>query len=117
MNGAPIVGVWYRSVSEAVNGGPGMFEIYGLAPGSVCSLETALQRSTSTIKRPWSEPSGAASRAVSRTPPITTSCIRMAASAGYTPLNASSWAQNGDPELMRGLTWDVTDRQAKRVPG
>jgi PAS domain S-box-containing protein len=113
-----LVGSWdWHIPTNTATWSAGMYEIYGLAPGSGCSLETALQRlyidDQATVER-------TIRRSLTSGEPYTADHrivhpdggIRWLHSAGRVFLD-----QHGDPERMRGLTWDVTDRPAKRVPG
>ncbi len=113
-----LVGSWdWHIPTNTATWSEGMFEIYGLAPGSAFSLETGLQRlyvdDRAAVERAirrsltLAEPYSADHRIVHPD-----GGIRWLHSAGRVFLG-----DNGDPQQMRGLTRDVTDRPENHFPG
>ncbi len=112
------VGSWeWRISSNTATWSPGIFEIYGLAPMLECNLETARQRCYAkdrvvverAIQRSVTggEPYNVDHRIVH---PI--GGIRWLHCAGRVFLD-----RNGNPQELRGLTWDITELPGYRVPG
>lgn len=112
------VGSWeWRISSNTVTWSPGMFEVYGLPPTPGCNLEAAQQRCYAedrvvveqAIQRSFTggEPYNADYRIVH---PIDE--IRWLHSTGRVFLDGK-----GNPQEMRGLTWDITGQPGRRVSG
>jgi PAS domain S-box-containing protein len=106
-----LVGSWDWDISQdSATWSQGMYEIYGLEPGTAHTLDIALQRiheddrAAVTEAIEWALATGesyAASHRIVRPDGV----VRWLYSAGRVFIG-----EDGEPERMRGLTWDVTDR-------
>lgn len=113
-----LVGSWdWHIPANTATWSDGMFEIYGLPPGETGNLETALQRL-------YVDDQTAVERAIRRS--LTTAEPYTADHRIVHPDGRICWLhsagrvfldKDGDPQRMRGLTWDVTERPGSRVPG
>ncbi|HEV7828338.1 MAG TPA: PAS domain-containing protein [Pseudonocardiaceae bacterium] len=113
-----LVGSWdWHIPTNTVTWSEGMFTIYGLAPGSVRNLDTALRRvyinDQAAVER-------AIQRSLANQEPYVADHRIADPDGGIRWLHSAGrvfFGENRDPERMRGFTWDVTGRQTKRVPG
>ncbi|WP_308259144.1 PAS domain-containing protein [Pseudonocardia sp. H11422] len=112
------VGSWdWHIPTNTATWSDGMFEVYGQAPGPAMSLETALTRiypnDRAVVER-------VVRRTVKSAEPYylehrivhPTDGVRWLHSAGRVIMG-----EDGRPERIRGLTWDVTEHPGKRVVG
>jgi PAS domain S-box-containing protein len=105
------VGSWDWDTSrDSATWSEGMYEIYGLPPGTAHTLEAALQRVHADDRAAVAE----AVRSALATGRAYTASHRI-----VRPDGAIRWlysagriftGEDGAPQRMRGLTWDVTDR-------
>jgi PAS domain-containing protein len=111
-----LVGSWdWDVVRDSESWSEGMFEIYGLPLGWEHTLEVALQRMHPDDRAAVAE---AVSRALATGEPYSVfhrilrpdGAVRWLHSAGRVFIG-----EDGSPQQLRGLTWDVTDRW--RSPG
>jgi PAS domain S-box-containing protein len=104
------VGSWeWRIASNTATWSPGMYEIYGLAPGPECNLASARQRWYAEDRVIMEQ---AIQRSVTSGEPFN-SDHRI-----VHPIDGIRWLhcigrvfldENGNPQEVRGLTWDITD--------
>ena len=113
-----LVGSWdWHIPTNTATWSPGMFEIYGIPPGETYSLETALQRLYVNDREAVEQ---AIRRSLTTAEPYTADHRIAYPDGGIRWLHSAGRVfrgENGDPQRMRGLTWDVTKRPGNRVPG
>jgi PAS domain S-box-containing protein len=106
-----LVGSWDWDISrDSATWSQGMYEIYGLEPGTGHNLDIALQRIHEDDRAAVTEAIGWAlaakeSYAASHRIVRPDGTVRWLYSAGRVFVG-----EDGEPARMRGLTWDVTDR-------